>query len=201
MKFIRQSDLGEYSCQFWMRQAAKGDRPDIDAMIAFGDWANPIELLEMRHPNKLPFASTSANVIVVILDRVDVAGLVVAPHLATPEWMGEPKEGLNYVPNPCPRRLDELARLHIEDGYFAREGPGTPRKLYLKWKQAGSLDGRLGPGCRPLVKQMPTGELEIADGWGRLLAYEALLQEDQEDYAFSPVECFVARDVMTTKPQ
>lgn len=189
MKTIRESDLDEYACQFWLRQAGKCDQGDKVALVAVTNWESPLGWLQKCHNYKIPFDSISSSVRVVELNRKDVACLVVNQGLATPEWMGKPEEGLSKVPTPCPRRLRELAALHVADGYFTREGPGTPRKLYRKWKEAGTLERKLVAGCRPLLSHQPSDELEIGDGWGRLLAYESLVQEGFE---FFPVEAFVA---------
>ena len=176
MEIIRRSSLDEYATEFWNREQLKNGNMG---------GANPLAKLLKCHDYKLPFKNINADVVLVNLDRTDIAGLIIHGSMAPDDWM---RQNLTSVPEPFPRRLDDLAALFLQDGFFdrnSRQGGGTQARLFWQSSKA----GRPVHIDRTMIQQNVDGSLEIVDGFGRLLAYEALLQRG---YDFRVIDSFLA---------
>jgi hypothetical protein len=187
MEILRDSSLDELALQFWEREAKKNwNGKDVLANIEAGEDA--YKWLKEKHHYKLPSDHNSV-VKIARLTREQVGALNMRKDTVDSNNPWAKSRGL--VPDPFTQVLSELATMALSRGYFinCQEDDG-PLKNYRNWKQK----------PRPALKEVVTGaercsiqhvlpdHYEIIDGWGRLLPFEALLQEG---YEFHPVEVFL----------
>lgn len=99
----------------------------------------------------------------------------------------KPRAGTGIV-YPNPKRIGVCRHGR---GYFINcKEPDTQLKKYTEWKQRPppQLERAIVGTDRCSMQLISSGQYEIIDGWGRLLPFEALLQQGCE---FHPVEAFV----------
>jgi hypothetical protein len=128
-------------------------------------------LLREKHPYKLPRSHNDHVSVVAFIGGGEVENLLVHDYMPNDNWMQE--RGL--VPQPFTRRLGTLATICLERGYFASQRGDRQIQYFNGWRQRGALADVLSVDERPLIELTETGELEIVDGWGRLLPFAALL--------------------------
>jgi hypothetical protein len=86
--------------------------------------------------------------------------------------------------------LKDLAEFVQQAGFFEKpkDGQGSVRDNYDRWKAAKTLKGVLDDHEKPLLVKYPYFAA-IVDGWGRLLPYHVLVNEGLE---FQPFQVFLA---------
>jgi hypothetical protein len=145
-------------------------------------------LLKEKHRYKLP-ADSNSVVKIAFLNRLEVGALVMRKDTVDESNAWAKSRGL--VPEPFSQILSELASFAVGRGYFIKcKEQDTQLKKYTEWKQRPppQLERAIAGSDRCSIQLTLSGQYEIIDGWGRLLPFEALLQEGCE---FHPVEAFV----------
>jgi hypothetical protein len=187
MEIIRDSSLHELSRQFWEREARKNQNgKDVLANIEAG--GDAYEWLKEKHDYKLP--RNSNNIVKIArLARDDVGALLMREDTVNGENAWARKRGL--VPDPFTQVLSKLASMALSRAYFTKcQENDTQLKNYHEWRQRSTpaLKDVITGSERCSIQLVVPDQYEIIDGWGRLLPFEALLQEGHE---FQPVEVFL----------
>jgi hypothetical protein len=187
MEIIRDSDLNELAHEFREREARK-TQSGKDALAKIKTWDDAYRLLKEKHRYKLP-ADLNSAVKVAFLNRFEVAALVMRKDTVDGDNAWAKSRG--PVPEPFTQILSELASVAIGRGYFINyKEPDTQLKKYTAWKQRPppQLEGAIVGTDKCSIQLISSGQYEIIDGWGRLLPFEALLQQGCE---LHPMEAFV----------
>lgn len=185
MKIICESSLEEYANSFWERQKTKKDPSDRNALADIKKGGDPLRWLRDMYPYKLPHLCNDV-VKIAKLDKEDVESLLIHYYMPRDQWMQ--KRGV--VPEAYTRRLKNLADTFISRGYFDTHWEDDKQqKYYNEWRKKHSLENVFNGSEKPLIEYVGSGDYEIIDGWGRLLPFAVLLNQE---YAFYPVECFMA---------
>lgn len=144
--------------------------------------------LKEKHDYKLP-RKTNSVVKIARLARDEVAVLLMREDTVNSEnkWM----RARGLVPDPFTQVLSKLASIALSRGYFTKcQEEDTQLRKYREWKQRPlpALKDVIASSERCSIQLVAPDQYEIIDGWGRLLPFEALLQEGHE---FQPVEAFL----------
>ncbi len=187
MEIISDSSLVEFSRHFWEREARKTQEgKEVFANVEAG--GNAYEWLKKRHNYKLP-RNHNDIVKVARLTRDEVGALMMRKD--TVDNKNEWANNRDLVPDPFTQVLSELASMALSRGYFINcQENDTQLKKYREWKQQPrpSLKEAITGSEKCSIQLVAPDQYEIIDGWGRLLPFEALLQEG---YEFHPVEAFL----------
>jgi hypothetical protein len=184
---IGNSSLDELARQFWEREAKK--HPHHEDVLAIQAGADPYKLLKTRHDYKLP---RDHNNIVKIarLNRDELGALEMRKDTVDENNQWAVPRGL--VPEPFTQVLSGLASWALGKGYFDNCDKNDGQlKHYRDWKyraRPALRDAITGFNERCSIQLVGSDQYEIIDGYGRLLPFEALLQQG---YEFHPVEVFL----------
>ena len=183
MQIIRDSNLEEYAKCFWLREQAKNGH---------GGGDDPLGKLAREHHYKLPFKRSDPAKVRMQILRLEgireLEELVIHDYMVEHPWMKERGIKANS------RKLGDLANIFLQYGYFEKPSQVTQNDAQYRnfhaWRKSGSFRTCMDAENRSLI-QYNGVELEIVDGWGRLLPFVALIKGGMP---FCPVECFLASE-------
>ena len=185
MRFIAKSSLAEYAHQFWVRESDKNNRNGIEIAARVQNGEDPIAFLREKHPYKLPNPKNQSVSVSELETADEVAELIVHDYMPNDRWMRE--RGL--VPDPLSRKLGVLAQTCLDRGYFTSQWNDRQIAYYREWHSKDSIQDVIARDQLPLLEFTESGEIEIVDGWGRLLPVAALLAEG---FDYEPIPVFFA---------
>ncbi|WP_050025300.1 hypothetical protein [Verrucomicrobium sp. BvORR034] len=184
MTILDHSTVQEYARQFWRRESEKGNQDGIHTFADIERGADPVEALRVKHSYKLPRPRNSHVCIAAFTSREEIENLLVHEYMPNDKWMQERE----LVPSPFTQRLGTLARICLDRGYFTSQRDDRQIRHYRNWKKKGLRDV-IRNDERPLVEVSDSGNIEIVDGWERLLPIAAILLEG---LAFETIQVFHA---------